>query len=227
MTRTQETATARFSSRAWRPGIVIAFMHVAAFGSPVNAAATRTAAPDQPATTALPPGAEPPLVPFAKKPRTARSRNDLPDDILALLPWQGIYAVSGGTISPAWRVVVTLSGDLRAGSNGKPGASTTAVIDKKRRRLDVPTLTEIVTLADRAWREDEGGKKKPKGRDKGNAAPPPAAAKVSANPFVDVDYGEFLIIADGAQIFVLHSQGPITRPAAAALIKRLQSEAAK
>jgi hypothetical protein len=176
-------------------------------------------------SAALPPGADPALVPFSKKPRPSRSRNDLHDEILALLPWQGIYAAAGGTISPAWRVVVTSSGDLRAGSNGKPGASTTALVDRKRRRFDKATLAEIIAMADRVWREAEPG---PKKRGKATATPSPnPSAPVGGDAFAAVDYGELLVIADGPQVFILNGQGPITRPAAAALIKRLQAEAAQ
>jgi hypothetical protein len=174
----------------------------------------------------LPPGADPALVPFSKKPRPSRTRNDLHDEILALLPWQGIYAAAGGTISPAWRVVVTSSGDLRAGSNGKPGASTTALVDRKRRRFDKATLAEIIAMADRVWREPEPGKTKRRGKATSTSSPTPAAP-VGGDPFAAVDYGELLVIADGPQVFILIEQGPITRPAAAALIKRLQAEAAR
>ncbi|HEY0708093.1 MAG TPA: hypothetical protein VGG33_14915 [Polyangia bacterium] len=206
------------TKRLFTPLMLGLAMSTPAGTEPAQAAPAQT----EPAPTALPPGAEPALVPFAKKPRPTRSRNDVPEDILALLPWQGIYAVAGGTISPAWRVVVTSSGDLRAGSSAKPGASTTALIDKKRRKLDLATLTELVTLADRAWRETDGGKKKTVAK-----TPPAPLPKVPENPLEAVDYGEFLVIADGPQVFVLDPQGPITRPAAAALIKRLQVEAAK
>ncbi|HEY0712533.1 MAG TPA: hypothetical protein VGF45_07660 [Polyangia bacterium] len=213
---------ARLRCSGWRFGVLLMILG----GTSAAFPGTSAAAPEA-ADLALPPGAEPALVSFSKKPRPSRSRNDLPDDILALLPWQGIYLVTGGTVSPASRVVVTSSGDLRAGSSGKPGASTTALIDKKRRHLDLPTLTEIVALADRAWRESEGGRKKGKGKPSAGSTTPTPPAKIEADPFSAVDYGEFLIIADGAHVFVLDGQGPISRPGAAALIKRLQSEAAK
>lgn len=151
-----------------------------------------------------------------------------------MLPWQGIYAAGSGAISPAWRVVVALTGELHAGNNGKPGSSSTAAIDKKHRRLDVPVLQELVALADKAWREGDKATRAKRGNAKAirAKATPSSASPQTGVPAHDpvgagLDYGELLVVADGPQIFILDGQGPIVAPAAAALIKRLQAEAAR
>jgi hypothetical protein len=138
-----------------------------------------------------------------KKPRRAQARSELSDDLLALLPWQGIYAAGSGLGAPAWRVVVTAEGDLRAGSNAKPGSSPIALVEKKRRKLDPAVLAELIKLADRAWREK---------RTAGEANP---------------EYAEVLIVADGPDVFRLDGKGPVQGGAAAQLIERLKAEAAK
>jgi hypothetical protein len=149
-------------------------------------------------------GADAGKVTFSKKPRPAQERTTVPEKLQPLLPWQGIYAAGGGVVSSAWRVVVTLEGDLRAGSNDKPGSSSIALVDKKRRKLDPAVLRDLIALADKAWREKR-----------------PLAAPGLA------DYSELLVVADGANVFLLDGMGPIRGGAAAELIKRLQAEAAK
>jgi hypothetical protein len=154
------------------------------------------------------PGAPPvqaggPAVSFSKKPRRAQSRNVVPEEVLALLPWKGIYASGGGLSAPSWRVVVTVEGDLRAGSNARPGSSSTALVDKKRSKLTPVVLAELIALSDRVWREKPG-------------RPPPASP----------DYVELLVIADGAEVFVLDPHGPITGGMAQRLLDRLKSESA-
>jgi hypothetical protein len=154
---------------------------------------------------ATPPGAPRPN--FAKKPRRAQSRTVVPDEVLALLPWKGIYASGGGSSSPAWRVVVTLEGDLRAGSNPRPGSSTTALVDKKRTKLGPDVLAQLLKLADRAWRE------KP--------------ARRSERPSdIGDDSFEILVVADGEDVFLLDPKGPITSAAAAELLTQLKAQAA-
>jgi hypothetical protein len=155
-----------------------------------------------------PPGA--PAVPgptFAKKPRRAQSRTVVPDEVLALLPWKGIYASGGGSTSPAWRVVVTLEGDLRAGSNPRPGSSTTALVDKKRTKLGPDVLAQLLKLADRAWRE------KP-------------ARRSGRHSDIGDDTFEILVVADGEDVFLLDPKGPITGRAAAELLTQLKAQAA-
>jgi hypothetical protein len=140
--------------------------------------------------------------PFSKKPRRAQPRSDLSDDLLALLPWRGIYAAGRGVTAPAWRVVVTAEGDLRAGSNPKPGSSPIALVDRKRRKVTPPVLAELIKLADRAWREKR--------------------TAVVADP----ENAEVLIIVDGADVFQLDAGGPLTTGAAGQLMARLKAEAA-
>ena len=148
---------------------------------------------------------------FSKKPRPAQPRTAVPDEIQTLLPWKGLYAAGSGSAVPAWRVVVTIEGDLRAGSNPRPGSSPVSLLDRKRSKLTPVTLAEIVKMADKAWRE-----KPPR--------TPPAAS-----PLVDPtsDYAEVLIVADAEQVFYLAPGGPVTAPAAAALVDRLKREAAR
>jgi hypothetical protein len=167
------------------------FLSLSLLGSaaPVEAGAPAQAAPAKAA--------------FSKKPRQAQSRNTLSDDLQALMPWQGIYAAGSGLSAPAWRVVVTVEGDLRAGSNAKPGSSPIALLDKKRRKLDPAVLAELMKLADRAWREKRGEGK--------------------PNP----EYSEVLVLADGAEVFQATGSGPLVGGAAQQLVRRLKEEAAK
>jgi hypothetical protein len=157
-------------------------------------------------TTAAPAGpdaAAPTKAAFSRKPRRAQPRTVLSDDLQALMPWQGIYAAGSGVASPAWRVVVTVEGDLRAGSNAKPGSSPIALVDKKRRKLEPAVLADLMKLADRAWREKRG--------------------KDDENP----EYSEMLVVADGADVFQLDGKGPVKGGAAEELVQRLKAEAAK
>ena len=140
---------------------------------------------------------------FSKKPRRAHGRDVVPEEVLALLPWQGIYAHGSGLSAPSWRVVVTLEGDMRSGSNARPGSSPTALVDKKRIKLAPAVLAELVALSDGAWRE-----KTPRVR--------------PASP----DYGELLVVADGADVFLLDPKGPIIGGIAEQLLSRLKMEAA-
>jgi hypothetical protein len=167
------------------------------------AASTAFSAPSAAPVAAPPAGPPPPAATFAKRKRHAQRREVVPDDVLALLPWQGIYAAGGGLSSPSWRVVVTLQGDLRAGSNSRPGSSSTALVDKKRTKIGGEVLAQLVALADAAWRERP-------------ARPAPPSA----------DYGEILVVADGADVFLLDPKGPITAGPAAQLLARLKAAAA-
>jgi hypothetical protein len=174
-------------------------MFVTALAMALTLAATH--APDV-ATPGATPAAATPGMAFSKKPRRAQPRNVVPDEIQALLPWKGLYAAGGGLAAPTWRVVVTLEGDLRAGSDSRPGASATALVDKKRKKLPPAVLGDLIALADRAWRDRSARKS------------PPSA-----------DYAELLVIADGEQVFFLDPKGPLPG-AAARLVERLKSEAA-
>ncbi len=146
--------------------------------------------------------------------RATVPRDTLPEPLHALLPWQGIYAAGGGLVSPSWRVVVTLDGELRAGSNAKPGSSSIAVLDKKKRQLDPATLKQVIALADGAWRD----KREKKRLD-------PASNKKGLPS--DVDYGELLVMVDGTEGYFFDAQGPIKGGAAETLVRLLQAEAAK
>jgi hypothetical protein len=137
---------------------------------------------------------------FSRAPRHAEARASLPKALQPLVPAHGIYAAGGGLTSGAWRVVVTLDGDLRAGSDTKHGASSIMLADTKHAKLDAAAVADLVTLADRAWREER-----------------------KANLHPTADYDELLIVADGDDVFELEGYGPIRGGAAEELVGRLHA----
>jgi len=136
-------------------------------------------------------------VEFASGERPTMAREKLPKVVQPLLPERGIYAAGGGASSAAWRVTLTLGGDLVAGA-ATSGASF-ADMKTSEKKLDATTLREVVTLADRAWREPR--------------TPP-------AHPAAD--YDEIVIFVDGKDAWLIEGYGPLSGGAAEALVTRLR-----
>ena len=134
---------------------------------------------------------------FAAGERPTVPRDKLPKVVQPLLPERGIYAAGGGTTSPPWRVTLTLDGDLVAGA--ATSAASFADMKTSKKKLDEATLREVVTLADRAWRE-----------------PREAPAHPTA------DYDEIVIFVDGKDAWLIEGYGPLVGGAAEALMARLR-----
>ena len=145
------------------------------------------------------PAPEPP----ARTTRPTVARRDLPADLAPLVPKHGAVAVGGGVKSPVFRVVVDtdaktiISGSAPAGSTlgGK-------LTDEKTRELTPRNEKHLMQLCADAWSE---------------------TTERSTDRVVG--YDEYLIIADGDEVFVLDGQGPITRPLAARAIEALRAAA--
>jgi hypothetical protein len=137
---------------------------------------------------------------FSTEPRQAEARSQLPAAIQPLLPRRGIYAAGGGLVSSAWRVVLTLEGELTAGrAPGSNAPSTGKLTDERSRMVAGADLAAIFALADRVWREKRGP----------NLSP-------------TADYDEIIAIVDGDEAYFLEGFGPIRGGAAAELIARLR-----
>lgn len=135
--------------------------------------------------------------------RPTVARRELPAELAPLVPKHGALAVGGGVKSPVFRVIVDtdakaiISGSAPAGSalGGK-------LTDEKTRELTPRNEKHLMQLCADAWSE--------------------TTAQSSERV---VGYDEFLIIADGEELFVVEGKGPITRPLAARAIEALRAAA--
>lgn len=131
------------------------------------------------------------------------ARRELPAALAPLVPKHGVLAVGGGVKSPVFRVVIDtdaktiVSGSAPAGSElgGK-------LADEKMRELTPRNEKHLMQLCADAWRETTAQ----------------STDRV-------VGYDEYLIIADGEELFLLDGKGPITRPRAAKAIEALRAAA--
>ena len=140
---------------------------------------------------------------FTTTPRNATHRSKLPQRLAPQIPTRGIYAAGGGLVSSAWRVSLDLDArTLSWGQSRGSGSSSIGPMDKEATvPVDEATLHKLVTLAEAAWQE-------------------PAPSEVSEPT---VDYSELLVVSDGEEVFYHDGYGPIRRPGAAALLKRLRA----
>lgn len=137
---------------------------------------------------------------FSQEPRKAEPCAGLPEAIRPLLPRQGIYAAGGGLTSSAWRVVLSLDGNLVSGEARGAGKPSFGTMDQERaRRIGGRKLAAVFDLADRVWREER---------------------EPTLSP--TADYDEIIAIVDGDECFFLQGFGPIRGGAAAELIERLR-----
>jgi hypothetical protein len=137
--------------------------------------------------------------------RKSVPRNELPAEIQPLVPLHGVYLAGGGSSSTVFRVVVdTDAKTIYTGTSpaGTPLHGTLA--EERTRELTPANEQHLMKLCADAWTE-----------------PAPAS------PSDPVEgYDEILVVADNAELFFLHEQGPITRPAAVKAIEALRAAAA-
>jgi hypothetical protein len=137
--------------------------------------------------------------------RKAVPRNELPKEIQGLVPLHGVYLTGGGASSTVFRVIVDTdaktiyTGTAPAGSplHGK-------MTEERTRELTPANERHLMQLCADAWSE---------------RAPDAPSDPVEG-------YDEILVVADNAELFFLHEQGPIKRPAAVKAIEALRAAAA-
>jgi hypothetical protein len=150
-------------------------------------------------------GGNPPPAQHAPQPRPTVARRELPPELAPLVPTHGVLATGGGVKSPLYRIVVDT--DAKTIYTGTAPANTTLgakLADERTRELTPRNEQHLMQLCSDAWQET-----------------PPATP-----PDRVEGYDEFLIIADGEEVFLLEGHGPITRPAAARAIEALRAAAA-
>lgn len=152
-------------------------------------------------------GGSPPPHQHAPQPRPTVARRELPPDLAPFVPKHGVLATGGGVKSPLFRIVVdTDAKTIYTGSappDTKLGAKL-APADTRTRELTPRNEQHLMQLCSDAWQE---------------SAPATPPDRVEG-------YDEFLIVADGEEVFLLEGHGPITRPAAAKAIEALRAAAA-
>lgn len=136
--------------------------------------------------------------------RPTVARRELPTELAALVPKHGVLTTGGGVKSPVYRVIVdTDAKTITSGSAPAGSALGGKLVDEKTRELTPRNEQHLMQLCADAWSE--------------NAA--------QSTDRVD-GYDEFLIVADGEELFLLQGHGPITRPRAAKAIEMLRAAAA-
>lgn len=136
--------------------------------------------------------------------RPTVARRELPKVLAALVPKHGVLTTGGGVKSPVFRVIVdTDAKTIISGSAPAGSALGEKLADEKTRELTPRNEQHLMQLCADAWSE--------------NAAP--STDRVEG-------YDEYLIIADGEELFLLQGHGPITRPLAAKAIEMLRAAAA-
>jgi hypothetical protein len=137
--------------------------------------------------------------------RDSISRKELGPDVAPLVPKHGVLATGGGMKSPVFRVIVdTDAKTIYTGSAPADSNLWGKLANERTRELTPRNEQHLMQLCADAWSEP---------------APATPPDKVEG-------YDEFLIIADGDEVFFLEGHGPITRPAAAKAIEALRAAAA-
>lgn len=132
-------------------------------------------------------------------------RNELPKEIQGFIPKHGIYLAGGGTSSTVFRVIIDT--DAKTIYTGTAPAGTPlhgTLAEERTRELTPANEQHLMQLASDAWTER-----------------PPAG---ESSPVAG--YDEYLVIADNAELFFLHGQGPIQRPLAVKAIAEIRAAAA-
>ena len=136
--------------------------------------------------------------------RPTIARRELPAELAALVPKHGVLTTGGGVKSPVFRVVVDTDGKTIISGSAPAGTALGGKLtDEKTRELTPRNEQHLMQLCADAWSE---------------TAP-------ASTDSVD-GYNEFLIIADGEELFLLEGHGPIKRPLAAKAIEMLRAAAA-
>lgn len=132
-------------------------------------------------------------------------RNELPKDIQALVPTRGVYLAGGGTSSTVFRVIVdTDAKTIYAGTSPAASPLHGKLAEERTRELTPANEQHLMKLCADAWSEP---------------APTSPSEPVEG-------YDEIFVVADNAELFFLHEQGPIKRPAAVKAIEALRAAAA-
>ena len=146
----------------------------------------------------------PPPTPV-KTMRPTVSRRELPPTLAPLVPKHGVIAVGGGVKSPAFRVVVdTDAKTITTGSAPADSPIFGKMAEERTRELTPRNEQHLMKLCADAWNEQ---------------APPKDPDPVEG-------YDEYLVIADGDELFYLRGNGPILRPLAAKAIEALRAAGA-
>jgi hypothetical protein len=132
-------------------------------------------------------------------------RNELPKEIQSLVPVHGVYLAGGGASSTVFRVIVdTDAKTIYTGTSPAGSPLHGKLAEERTRELTPANEQHLMKLCADAWTEP---------------------APVSPSDPVE-GYDEFLVVADNAELFFLHEQGPIKRPAAVKAIEALRAAAA-
>jgi hypothetical protein len=150
-------------------------------------------------------GGSPAPQPRSHTTRQSVARRELPAELQPLVPKHGAVATGGGVKSAVFRVIVDT--DAKTIYTGSAPAGATlggTLLEERTRELTPANEHHLMQLCANAWSEPE---------------PVTAPERVEG-------YVEYLIVADGDEIFFLDGRGPITRPAAAKAIEALRAAAA-
>jgi len=137
--------------------------------------------------------------------RPSIARRELPPELAPIVPQHGAVATGGGVKSPVFRVVIDT--DQKTIYTGRAPADSKLsgkLADEQMRELTPRNEQHLMKLCADAWNEPA-------------PATPPDRVE---------GYDEFLIVADGDEVFFLEGHGPITRPAATKAIEALRAAAA-
>lgn len=144
----------------------------------------------------------------AEKPHVMRpsiARRDVPPDLSPLVPGHGVLATGGGLKSPAFRIIVDTDAMTIYAGTAPPNTPVGGrMTEQTTRELTPPNEEHLMKLCADAWAE-----------------PAPAVAEEPVE-----GYDEFLIIADGEELYMIQGHGPIQRPKAAHVIETLRAAAA-
>ena len=147
----------------------------------------------------------PPPQQHSPQPRPTVARRELPPELVDLVPIHGVLATGGGVKSTVFRIVVDTDAKIIKTGSAPPDTKLGAKLtDEITRELTPRNEQHLMQLCSDAWQEPA-------------PATPPDRVE---------GYDEFLIVADGDEVFLLEGHGPITRPAAAKAIEALRAAAA-
>lgn len=142
----------------------------------------------------------PPPPEFSREPgRILTPLDRVPSELLTRPRNPGICAAGGGHAWIPWWVSFEMHGLLEVGRGDGPGPITSAVPRRRSEHLSYPTVQQVLSLADRTWRER---RTRPTGASRG--------------------YREVLAIRDGTAAYLLDVPWPIRGGAAAELVALLR-----
>jgi len=141
----------------------------------------------------------------ASSTRQSIARRELPTELQPLVPRHGAVTTGGGVKSPVFRVIVDTDAKTIYTGSAPAGSTLAGKLPAERTRELTPANEHhLMQLCADAWSEP---------------APVTAPERVAG-------YNEYLIVADGDEIFFVDGRGPITRPAAARAIEALRAAGA-